>query len=158
MSIRDFFSNSFLKQSALEFLKCKADFNNLASKHKKAFRGVLLPRDGIFSKKYQKTYKGPLDVSDLESSVNPNQQARLIVSDGYNSVPCTFSEDCIEDFEDNYPSCIKIHEVTNMLVCILDFKIICHSSFEDPRNVVDHGFFVQGSGGQGSQINKKQKQ
>lgn len=159
MSIRDFFSHSVLRQSALEYLKNKADFPSLQNKYKKAFRGVLLPRDRLLSSKKNNTrYKGPLNTSGLESSTNLNNEARLLVSDGFNSLPCSFSEECILDFEDTYPTCIKIHEVTNMLVCILDFTILLHTNFEDPANIVDHGFFVQGGaarGGNNNQFTKK---
>ena len=42
MSVRDFFSNSVLKQSALEFLKNRANFQSLPSKYKRPFRGIFI--------------------------------------------------------------------------------------------------------------------
>jgi hypothetical protein len=42
MSVRDFFSNSVLKQSALEFLKNRANFQSLPSKYKRPFRGIFV--------------------------------------------------------------------------------------------------------------------
>lgn len=145
MSIRDFFSQSALKQSAIEFLKNKADFKTLSSKYKKAFRGILVPRDKLHQHQPLKIYKSPFDMSKVDKPANREKEATLLVSDGFHSLPCVFSEECMLDFEDSYPSCIKIHEVTNMLVCVPDFEIILHSSFEDPQNVVDHKFFAQGN-------------
>ena len=41
MSVKDFFAFSVLKQSVIEFLKNKADFESLHLKHKKPFRGLI---------------------------------------------------------------------------------------------------------------------
>lgn len=41
MSVKEFFAFSVLKQSVIEFLKNKGDFNALGSKYKKPFRGHI---------------------------------------------------------------------------------------------------------------------
>ena len=41
MSIKEFFAFSVLKQTVIEYLKNKSDFNTLGIKYKKPFRGHI---------------------------------------------------------------------------------------------------------------------
>lgn len=51
---------------------------------------------------------------------------------------CVFTEECVEDFEDKYPSCFNLN--TNMdskLVSVSSFDIALETQFSEPSNVID---------------------
>ena len=71
MSVKDFYSSSVLKQTALDFLKCKADFSQLGYKHKKPFRGLLQMFESDSIQNYHtvstnRTYVGPFCTIDAK--------------------------------------------------------------------------------------------
>jgi len=103
MSIKDFFTIAVLKNSAIEFLKNRAEFDTLSFKYKKPFRGQVLPTD--VHSKYTPTAPG------------------FRISDGSNTIQCTYSDECLRRFEDTYPSCVKITDLNNLVVCVQQFKM-----------------------------------
>ena len=79
MSVKEFFAYGVIKQKVIDFLKCKADFEQLASKHKRNFRAHINKIDDDF-----------------------------YVCDDFHQIKCVFSEHCKEQFGMKYPQSIKI--------------------------------------------------
>lgn len=46
------------------------------------------------------------------------------MSDGQFSIKCTFSDKCVRDFSDIYPSSLKVHNLSKMLVCVESFSLL----------------------------------
>ena len=67
MSVRDFFSVSHIRETVVEFLKKKADFERLHPRYKKPFRAHI-----------------------------HKEQDNFFASDGKNSIKCMFSKQCSE--------------------------------------------------------------
>ena len=106
----------------IEFLKNKADFENLHEKYKKPFRAHI--------NKHQGAILGG-ETAPLESgSVLLDQAERgktvysdYFVSDGFHSVKCHFSNECKEAFDRAYPTSIKIFNTVNMLICVQSYFV-----------------------------------
>lgn len=49
MIIKEFFAFATIKQTVIEFLKNRGDFETLASKHKKPFRALINKHEGLLS-------------------------------------------------------------------------------------------------------------
>ena len=124
MSVKEFFAFPNIKQTVIEFLRAKADFDSLSIKHKKPFRAHI--------NKHQTTTAVNNLTAEMESisaavsgttsvvqnNLNNREYADYFVSDGFNSIKCHFSEVCKENFERMYPLSIKIFHTVNMLICI----------------------------------------
>jgi hypothetical protein len=108
MSVKDFFAYSCIKPLVLEFLKNKADFENLHPKYKKPFRGhVFQDREGTY------------------------------VSDGFNQIFCSYSEECKEKFKQFYPPSVFINDLNDMLVCVEKYSLKLATPFMDKANMDD---------------------
>jgi hypothetical protein len=109
MSVKEFFAFANIKQTVIEFLKNRSDFETLPAKSKKPFRGHI-------NRYHQPT------TANLNNNSDPlptdNQYSDYFVSDGFNSIKCHFSEVCKETFGKMYPQSIKIYNIVNMLICI----------------------------------------
>ena len=95
MSVKEFFTFGVIKQKVIDFLKAKGDFDSLALKHKKPFRGHINKIDEDF-----------------------------YACDDFHQIKCIFSNKCKEQFQMRYPDSVKIHNIANMLICIQDFCLI----------------------------------
>ena len=95
MSLKEFFNQAILKPTVVDFLRNRGDFRTLGAKCKKPFRGQL--------------QRSPDD--------------EVLMSDGYQAIHCQFSPKCRAEFEDRYPSSIKIDELDGTLVCVNAFSL-----------------------------------
>lgn len=98
MSIKEYFAIPILKQKVLDFLKAKGDFHQLHSKHKRMFRAHIAEKAGEF-----------------------------YICDDQHQIKCIFTNQCKEKFEQRYPSSVKIYNIANMLVCILEYRLVLRS-------------------------------
>jgi hypothetical protein len=113
MSVKDFFAFANIKQTVIEFLKNRSDFESLPARHKKPFRGHI-----------NRYNLGP-NTKDQEPQIATNDPySDYFVSDGFNSIKCHFSELCKESFDRMYPSSIKIYNIVNMLICIQSYSMV----------------------------------
>ena len=99
MSVKEFFAFANIKIAVVEFLKQKADFEGLASRHKKPFR------------------------AHINKHSNSESCEDYFASDGFNSIRCMFSETCKENFSLVYPQSLKIANTVNMLICIQSYYL-----------------------------------
>ena len=53
------------------------------------------------------------------------------VSDDYNQIKCTFSNECKERFDQRYPASLNAYKVTNMLVCLQEYQLILKNGDTD---------------------------
>ena len=113
MSVKEFFALPNLRQTVLEYLKTKADFEILSDRFKKPFRAHINKHQG---------QQGAQIITS--NGVNDSTAyADYFVSDGFHSVKCSFSQVCREEFERAYPSSVKIHTIVNMLLCVQSYKL-----------------------------------
>ena len=103
MSVKEFFAFANIKQSVVEFLKTKSDFEALNQRYKRPFRAHINKH---------------VTNQDSEPLTSTNQQSDYFVSDGFNSIKCGFSAVCKEFFSKTYPNSINIFNTVNMLICI----------------------------------------
>ena len=45
------------------------------------------------------------------------------MSDGFNSIRCSFSERCQDTFRHTYPESVRIPIIINMLICVEKFRL-----------------------------------
>lgn len=95
MSVREFFAFSVLKQSVIEFLKNKGDFDALGHKHKKPFRGHIKcekrEKPNLINEKIQ--YLGPFgEIKPFENLDKNSADLDYFISDGFHQIKCQFSE------------------------------------------------------------------
>lgn len=109
MSVKDFFAFANIKQTVVEFLKNRSDFESLPARNKKPFRGHI---NRHFLQPSTTPGKSELEV------ISNDPYCDYFVSDGFNSIKCHFSEVCKETFGKMYPQSIKIYNIVNMLICI----------------------------------------
>jgi Shelterin complex subunit, TPP1/ACD len=109
MSVKEFFAFANIKIAVVEYLKMKADYETLPSKHKKPFRAHI--------NKHSSQIGANLPAHESENAANSNY-TDYFASDGFNSIRCIFSQICKESFERLYPASIKIYNTVNMLICI----------------------------------------
>ena len=109
MSVKDFFAFSNIKQTVIEFLKNRSNFETLPSRNKKPFRGHI-----------NRYHQGPATKEQEPQIISGTNDpySDYFVSDGFNSIKCHFSDLCKESFDRMYPSSIKIYNIVNMLICI----------------------------------------
>ena len=84
------------------------------------------------------SYKGPF--GDVNCS-NSNVEC-FDISDGFCQIRCEFTENCMEQFRQKYPSSITIKDIVNMLVCIYKFQIVLETPFQKDR-IIDNAFFTK---------------
>jgi hypothetical protein len=119
MSVKEFFAYANIKQTVVEFLKNKGDFESLQPKHKKPFRAHI--------NKHLNTTQASTNVNMSTEAFNTSIEAStssagdFFASDGFNSIKCLFSEQCKEQFEHRYPKSLKIFNTVNMLICIQSY-------------------------------------
>ena len=53
------------------------------------------------------------------------------VSDDYNQIKCTFSNECKERFDQRYPASLNAYKVANMLVCLQEYQLILKNGDTD---------------------------
>ena len=78
MSVKDFFAFAYIKISVVEYLKQKADSDRLSQRHKKPFRAYINKH------------------MHMNDPINPEDD--YFASDGFNSIRCSFSNECKETF------------------------------------------------------------
>lgn len=98
MSIKEYFAIPIIKQKVLDFLKAKGDFEQLHQKHKRSFRAHIAKDSNEY-----------------------------FICDDQHRIKCQFSQQCINKFEERYPSSVKVHDVVNMLVCLYDYTLVLQS-------------------------------
>ena len=113
MSVKEFFAYPSIKLSVMEFLKVRANFSHLDRKFKKPFRAHINKHMGMGSTATTK--------QDAESSLDVLQN--YFVSDGFNSIRCSFSRRCQETFKHTYPESVRIPIIINMLICVEKFRL-----------------------------------
>ena len=96
MSVKDFFAFANIKQTVIEFLKNKSDFESLCAKHKKPFRGHI-------NRHLQAPTATPGKDTDHHEPPSTDPYSDYFVSDGFNSIKCHFSDLCKEAFGKMYP-------------------------------------------------------
>lgn len=94
MSVKEFFAFANIKQTVIEFLKNRSDFETLSAKNKKPFRGHI-------NRHLMAPANSPAkEVAESEAN---DPYSDYFVSDGFNSIKCHFSEVCKETFGRMYP-------------------------------------------------------
>jgi len=119
MSVKEFFAFGSIKQTVVEFLKVRADFNLLDRKFKKSFRAHINKHSSL----QQASASHPLNNQTNFLDQKDDQLLDYFVSDGFHSVKCVFSDTCRQLFESTYPESVKISSIINMLVCVPNFRI-----------------------------------
>ena len=150
MSVKEFFAFSVLKQSVIEFLKNKGDFDALGQKYKKPFRGHIKvetrEKSNLQNEKIQ--YVGPfgnLRPFQSENSNKATSDTEYYISDGFHQIKCQFSKNCIDKFQSKYPGSIQIENIVNMLVCVYDYTLILETPFKNRNSIIDSEFYKQNS-------------
>ena len=146
MSVKEFFAFSVLKQSVIEFLKNKGDFDALGQKYKKPFRGHIKceTKDKPNHQNAKIEYVGPygkIRPFELPNSNSAKIDSEYYISDGFHQIKCQFSEECIKKFESKYPSSITFESIINMLVCVYDYKLILETPFKNRNSIIDSAFY-----------------
>ena len=126
MSVKEFFAFSNIKQTVLEFLKIKADFENLSDKFKKPFRAHINKHQG--SQGVQKGSVNQIHTVPVAENGNDGDLTDYFVSDGFNSIKCHFSEVCRKKFEETYPTSLHISNTVNMLLCVQNYQVELRAS------------------------------
>jgi hypothetical protein len=96
MSVKDFFAFANIKQTVIEFLRNRSDFDSLPARNKKPFRGHI-------NRHFQQPANPTPGKEEPESSGTNDPYSDYFVSDGFNSIKCHFSELCKETFGRMYP-------------------------------------------------------
>lgn len=122
MSVKEFFAFANIKQTVIEYLKNKSDYETLSDKYKKPFRAHINKHQGGIQG------GGGLDMITTELQQHQMQTsstsyADYFVSDGFHSIKCQFSEVCRESFERAYPTSIRIFNIVNMLICVQSYFV-----------------------------------
>jgi hypothetical protein len=99
MSVKDFFAFANIKQTVIEFLKNRSDFETLPLRCKKPFRGHI---NRFLQQPPSTTPAKNNQVAESYSAAN-DPYSDYFVSDGFNSIKCHFSEACKERFLKMYP-------------------------------------------------------
>lgn len=112
MSVKEFFAFGSLKATVIEYLKNKADYENLQDKFKKPFRAHI--------NKHQEPNAGAEPVGENREI---DEYSGFFVSDGWHSIKCHFSKKCRKAFEELYPTSVRISNLVNMLIAVESFSV-----------------------------------
>lgn len=63
------------------------------------------------------------------------------VSDGFHQIKCVFSDICMANFEEMYPSCIKLKDIVNMMICVYDYELQLVTPFKHKSNIIDSHYY-----------------
>lgn len=88
MSVKEFFAFASIKQTVLEFLKVRADFNTLDRKFKKPFRAHINKHSSL-----QQNNNNQTSLTAI-STEKDDKLLDYFISDGFHSVKCVFSDTC----------------------------------------------------------------
>ena len=127
MSVKDFFAFANIKQTVIEFLKNRSDFETLPARNKKPFRGHI---NRYYPQPANQSPAKEIAEQPMANSAN-DPYSDYFVSDGFNSIKCHFTEVCKETFGRMYPSSIKIYNIVNMLICIQSYSIVLRNKDYD---------------------------
>lgn len=59
----------------------------------------------------------------------------LTISDGFHSIKVNFTQECLEEMEDVYPSCITVQNLDYRLICVKDYEVELIVPFNDIENI-----------------------
>ena len=120
MSVKEFFAIPSLKQTVIEYLKNRADYESLSDRFKKPFRAHL--------NKHKETNSSAKPVETVHRDEEADAYSDWFVSDGFHSVKCHFSQSCRGAFTETYPESVRIYDLVNMLICIEKCRVELRSA------------------------------